>query len=400
MSSADAPPAGSALQDEIDALNAKITLQGALVRTLKKESSSNADEIGIAVEELKKLKITAEELRKKQEAADPSKAFNRKSFDELILRKMFIVPSFEIHGGVKGLFDLGPPACALKAAMVDVWRKHFVLAESMLEMECTCLTPEVVLKTSGHVDRFTDLMVKDPVSGECFRADKLLEDVIDELIEANPDMPTEEKEQHLRIQIQADAFSPAELDEQLTKYGCKAPSGEPYGPSFPFNLMFKTSIGPEGTAVGYLRPETAQGLFVNFRRLLDANAQKMPFAAAQIGLGFRNGELLEDVWLSNLVFANAYSFATTLNSILSFSFGSDINTYNKQSKKLLPDLVFFVSVNSAWEKLNTSSTPTTNLTPTSPRLSTRSWFFLDVTISLVPERRRPFVSVTQLLLVL
>ncbi len=57
---------------------------------------------------------------------------------------------------------------------------------------------------------------------------------------------------------------------------------------FPFNLMFKTTIGPEGTSVGYLRPETAQGMFVNFRRLLEYNQQKMPFAAAQIGLGFRN----------------------------------------------------------------------------------------------------------------
>jgi glycyl-tRNA synthetase len=74
------------------------------------------------------------------------------------------------------------------------------------------------------------------------------------------------------------------------EYNCKAPSnGEPFSPSFPFNLMFKTSIGPEGTSVGFLRPETAQGLFVNFRRLLDLNANKMPFAAAQIGLGFRNG---------------------------------------------------------------------------------------------------------------
>ena len=116
------------------------------------------------------------------------------------------------------------------------------------------------------------------------------EDAIDQLLEENPDMPTSEKEAHLRIHIQADAFSPKELDEQLVTYGCKAPSGGAYGPSFPFNLMFKTSIGPEGTSVGYLRPETAQGLFVNFRRLLDANAQKMPFAAAQIGLGFRNGE--------------------------------------------------------------------------------------------------------------
>jgi glycyl-tRNA synthetase len=106
--------------------------------------------------------------------------------------------------------------------MVDVWRKHFVLAESMLEMECTCPTPEVVLKTSGHVDRFTDLMVKDPETGECFRADKLLEDAIDNLLEKNPEMPSAEQEGHLRIQRQADAFSPAELDELLKKYGMQA----------------------------------------------------------------------------------------------------------------------------------------------------------------------------------
>jgi len=172
--------------------------------------------------------------------------------------------------------------------MIDTWRKHFILNENMLEMECTCLTPEPVLKTSGHVDRFTDLMVKDTETGECFRADKLLEDAIDTLIENSPTMSSVEKDDHLRIQRQADAFSPGEIDELLVKYGCKGPSGNPYSPSFPFNLMFKTSIGPEGTSVGYLRPETAQGLFVNFKRLLEYNAQKMPFAAAQIGLGFRN----------------------------------------------------------------------------------------------------------------
>ena len=176
--------------------------------------------------------------------------------------------------------------------MVDLWRKHFVLAENMLEMECTNLTPEVVLKTSGHVERFTDLMVKDPSTQECFRADKLLEDAIDDLLEKKPTFDSETKEEHLRVQRQADAYSPEELDKLLIEYECRGPSGEAYGPSFPFNLMFKTSIGPEGTAVGYLRPETAQGLFVNFRRLLDLNAQKMPFAAAQIGLGFRNGMLL------------------------------------------------------------------------------------------------------------
>lgn len=175
--------------------------------------------------------------------------------------------------------------------MIDTWRKHFVLTENMLEMECTCLTPEVVLKTSGHVERFTDLMVKDIETAECFRADKLLEDAIDALIKANPTMSSEEKENHLRVHRQADAFTPAELDNLLVEYNCKGPSGQAYSPSFPFNLMFKTSIGPEGTSIGYLRPETAQGLFVNFRRLLDLNANKMPFAAAQIGLGFRNGKL-------------------------------------------------------------------------------------------------------------
>lgn len=364
----------SALQDDIDALNAKITKQGAHVRSLKKASSSNADEIGAAVEALKALKLEAETLRQKKEELDPTEQFNRKSFDELILRKMFIVPSFEIHGGVKGLFDLGPPACALKAAMVDVWRKHFVLAESMLEMECTCLTPEVVLKTSGHVDRFTDLMVKDPVSGECFRADKLLEDAIDELIEEKPDMPTEEREGHLRIQIQADAFSPTELDEQLKKYGCRAPSGEAFGASFPFNLMFKTSIGPEGTSVGYLRPETAQGLFVNFRRLLEANSQRMPFAAAQIGLGFRNGEYVSGA------FRNAKQLGTLTRPL---------------DQRLRPDPASCVCESSAWEKSNTSSTRRISHTPTLLPSLPRNWSSSAARISLARARRRRYPSGTQ-----
>jgi glycyl-tRNA synthetase len=281
------PPVPQLAVDDIDALSASVTKQASLIRQLKKDGCSS-QEIASAVEELQRLKISVEELRKHLAAVDAS--FNRKVFDELLLRRMFVVPSFEIHGGVKGLFDLGPPGCALKAAMIDTWRKHFVLFESMLEMECTNLTPECVLKTSGHVDRFTDLMVKDVETGECFRGDKLLEDIIDQLLDSHEGklLSTTEREEHLRIQRQADAYTAEELDELLVRYNAKAPSGKPYSKSFPFNLMFKTSIGPEGTAIGYLRPETAQGLFVNFKRLLDYNAQKMPFAAAQIGMGFRN----------------------------------------------------------------------------------------------------------------
>lgn len=95
---------------------------------------------------------------------------------------------------------------------------------------------------------------------------------------------------NIHIQRQADAYSAEDLHAMLKKYNAKSPSNpeNDLTTPFPFNLMFRTTIGPEGTAVGYLRPETAQGLFVNFRRLLDYNQQKMPFAAAQIGLGFRN----------------------------------------------------------------------------------------------------------------
>ena len=99
------------LQDELDALNAQITKQGSAVRQMKKDGAA-ADALDEAVKALQALKISAGTLNDKLKGSEPE--FNRKSFDDLTIRKMFVVPSFEIHGGVKGLFDLGPPACALK----------------------------------------------------------------------------------------------------------------------------------------------------------------------------------------------------------------------------------------------------------------------------------------------
>jgi hypothetical protein len=107
----------SALQDEIDAMAAQVTKQGGEVRTLKKNSASDSDAIGGAVKLLQSLKIDHKALVDKMEEASGGKdSFNRQAFDDLVLRKMFVIPSFEIHGGVKGLFDLGPPACALKVS--------------------------------------------------------------------------------------------------------------------------------------------------------------------------------------------------------------------------------------------------------------------------------------------
>lgn len=115
----------SKLQDELDSLSAQITKQGAEVRTLKK-SNSDAGIIAEAVSALQKLKIDHEALSKTLDAATGGgDTFNRKTFDEMILRKMFVIPSFEIHGGVKGLFDLGPPACALKVR--DCFAHDFIV---------------------------------------------------------------------------------------------------------------------------------------------------------------------------------------------------------------------------------------------------------------------------------
>lgn len=104
---------------------------------------------------------------------------DRGTLDTLLRRRLFYTPSFEIYGGVSGLYDYGPPGCSLQQNIVDTWRKHFVLEEDMLEVDCTMLTPHDVLKTSGHVDKFADWMCKDPKTGEIFRADHLVEEVLE-----------------------------------------------------------------------------------------------------------------------------------------------------------------------------------------------------------------------------
>jgi glycyl-tRNA synthetase len=195
----------------------------------------------------------------------------------------------------------------VKNNLLALWRQHFIVEESMMELEATCLTPEVVLKASGHVDKFTDLMVRDSVvPTECFRADHLLRDHLDAMLEANDGQPAaagkrgkakgpvEPLSEGRVAEITAlreriDEIDQAEMDRRIVEYGVTAPeTGNPVTQAFPFNLMFPTQIGPTGLLQGYLRPETAQGIFVNFKRLYDYAAGKLPFACAQIGLSFRN----------------------------------------------------------------------------------------------------------------
>lgn len=160
----------------------------------------------------------------------------------------------------------------------------------MLEVECPAVTPEVVLKASGHVDRFTDFMVSDASTGDCHRADHLLEEALQKLLDDDTaNLTPHQREEARELLATVEELTADGLGDALEKYSVMAPeTGNKLSRPYAFNLMFKTSIGPRGDQVGYLRPETAQGIFVNFRDLLYYNGNRLPFAAAQIGQSYRN----------------------------------------------------------------------------------------------------------------
>lgn len=240
---------------------------------------------------------------------------DRQAMESMLRRRMFFTPAFEIYGGVAGLYDYGPPGCALQANLIETWRKHFVLEEDMLEVDCSVLTPHEVFKTSGHVDKFADWMCKDPKNGEILRADHFVEAVLEarlkgdkeargQKIEEKEEDPKKKKKKHKSEAVklddavvqeyeetlaQIDNYDGAQLGQLIKKYELKNPAtGVEPSPPVPFNLMFQTTIGPSSNLPGYLRPETAQGQFLNFAKLLEYNMQSMPFASASIGKSYRN----------------------------------------------------------------------------------------------------------------
>ncbi|KAI6772112.1 hypothetical protein HG530_003070 [Fusarium avenaceum] len=235
--------------------------------------------------------------------------------ESILRRRMFYTPSFEIYGGVGGLFDYGPPGCALQAAVINEWRKHFILEEDMLEVDCTVLTPHEVLKTSGHVDKFADWMCKDPKNGEILRADHFVEAILEarlngdkeargQKVEDKEEDPKKKKkkakteavklddavvQEYEEVLARIDNYGGPELGELIKKYDLRNPAtGVQPAEPVSFNLMFQTTIGPSSNYPGYLRPETAQGQFLNFAKLLEFNQSQMPFASASIGKSYRN----------------------------------------------------------------------------------------------------------------
>jgi len=184
----------------------------------------------------------------------------------LCKRRGFIYPAYEIYGGIAGLYDYGPMGTALKANIVELWRRIYALQEGFVEIDGDNIGPEAVFKASGHVDNFADLSVTCKACGESYRADHLAKD-----LHPNPD-----------------SLSLEQLQKLLRDNDVKCPCGGEFGDVEEFNLMFKTKIGPGNGRTGYLRPETAQSIFVNYANLYRHCRERLPFGCIQVGRGFRN----------------------------------------------------------------------------------------------------------------
>jgi len=185
----------------------------------------------------------------------------------LCKRRGFLWPAYDIYGGVGGLYDYGPLGAALKSNIEDYWRKLYVLGEGFQEISCPIVAPEPVFKASGHLDAFSDMYVECVSCGETYRADHLAKGLHDNPVTLNEQ----------------------QLGKLLKENGvrCENCKGELTTPKR-FNLMFKTSIGAGKGKTAYLRPETAQGMFVNFSQVYRHAREKLPVGAVQIGRAFRN----------------------------------------------------------------------------------------------------------------
>ena len=190
---------------------------------------------------------------------------------ELAKRRGFFFQSSEAYGGVSGFYVYGPEGASLKENLEDAWRDRFVRREGHMEIEAPNVMPEPVFEASGHLDGFDDMIVECPECGASHRADHIVED--------NTDIE------------EAESIAIADIEEIVAENDLVCPAcgtalaGEPVED---FNLMFETNIGPGSSSPGYLRPETAQGIFVEFPRLKEYARGQLPFGVAQIGAAYRN----------------------------------------------------------------------------------------------------------------
>ena len=185
---------------------------------------------------------------------------------EMLVRRGFIWQSFEIYGGMAGFIDYGPLGNGLRRRIENLWREFFVINERSVEIDTPTIGIEEVFIASGHAEGFTDVAIECKECGRVFRADHYVKEKLS--IEVDPTVEAVK----------------AVVEEFNLKCECGGSFKEPEH----FNLMFETKIGPGKGKKGYLRPETAQGIFIDFKRLSDYFRGKLPFGVAQIGRAYRN----------------------------------------------------------------------------------------------------------------
>ena len=187
----------------------------------------------------------------------------------LCKRRGFIYQGSDVYGGLSGTWDYGPLGVQLKRNIMNLWWRMFVgERDDMYGVDAAILMNPKVWQASGHVDTFVDPLCEDTVNHRRYRTDHILKD----------------------NGIDVDGLTMEQMDEVIAEKGIKSPDGNPLSKSRTFNMMFKTSVGATESedSVAYLRPETAQGIFTNFKNVVDSFYPDLPFGIAQQGKAFRN----------------------------------------------------------------------------------------------------------------
>ena len=193
-------------------------------------------------------------------------------YDDLLslsVRRAFLWPAVDLYGGFAGFYDYGHIGARLKRKWEHLWLSYFLgLSGNYHLIDTTTILPEASLKASGHVDHFTDILVVCTKCKETYRGDHLIESVTHE---------------------EQEGLSPAAVDAKIRELKIRCPrcKGE-LGPARPFHMMFPIGVGPLGEDQAYLRPETAQGVYLNFKREFEALRRKLPMGLAIVGRAYRN----------------------------------------------------------------------------------------------------------------
>ena len=207
----------------------------------------------------------------------------------------FVFQSSEIYGGLGSTWDYGPLGVELKRNIKNEWWQFMVTSRNnIVGMDAAILMHPNVWKASGHVENFHDPLIDNKISKKRYRVDHLLENQSDETIKNISKKLDINSNDELITKIVLNLINNQEDSGSIMKEsGIIDPQTKEIGDWTnirQFNLMFKTNIGPvdDSSSVAYLRPETAQGIFVNFQNVQSTSRQKLPFGIAQIGKAFRN----------------------------------------------------------------------------------------------------------------